>query len=315
MSIAKKAIEKKTITLVLTFVMVVGGLSAYRTLSRLEDPEFTIKEALVITPYPGASAYEVEEEVTDLLEKEIQKLQWVDDRLESKSSRGLSSITVRIDTTVPKKKLPQVWDELRRKVSDVQNKLPPGAGPSIVNDDYGDVWGVFLAITGPEYSYAELKDYVDMLRKELLLVEGVAKIDTLGERKEVVYVELSKDRLAQLRIPEEQIVKQLEQKNLIADAGRLTVGSEFITLSPTGTVTTVKQFESILIGERADQQIYLKDIATVRRGYQDPPSSLIRFDGDVAIGLGISTKSGGNVGGDGRGGCNSDSPNSRSKHR
>jgi multidrug efflux pump subunit AcrB len=146
-------------------------------MSRLEDPEFTIKDALVITPYPGASAMEVEEEVTDNIELAIQQLAQLDE-IESKSERGLSTITVSIKNKYDIDTLPQVWDELRRKVGDAQRGLPPGAGPSLVVDDYGDVFGVFIAIYGDEYSYAELKDVVDMLRKELLLVDDVAKINT-----------------------------------------------------------------------------------------------------------------------------------------
>ncbi len=145
MNFAKFAIEKRTVTLVLTVVMLLGGLSSYKGLSRLEDPEFTIKDALVITPYPGASAREVEEEVSDELEIAVQKLGQLD-QVESKSDRGLSTLTVSIKKKYDRDALPQVWDELRRKVGDAQQSLPPGAGPSIVVDDYGDVYGVFVAI-------------------------------------------------------------------------------------------------------------------------------------------------------------------------
>ena len=171
MDFAGVAIRNRVVTLVLTFVMLAGGMNAYNGMSRLEDPEFTIKDALVMTPYPGASAAEVEEEVTDTLEIAIQQMGQLD-KIVSKSDRGLSTLTVSIKKSYDKATLPQVWDELRRKVNDAARDLPPGAGPSLVIDDYGDVFGVFVAITGDGYSYAELKDYVDFLKRELLLGPG-----------------------------------------------------------------------------------------------------------------------------------------------
>ena len=294
MNIAKFSIERRVTTLVLTFVMLGVGLLSYDGLSRLEDPEFTIKEALIITSYPGASAAEVEEEVTDRLEKAAQQMGQLK-FIESKSDRGLSTITVTIKDKYQKEDLQQVWDELRRKIGDVQEHLPPGAGTSVVVDDYGDVYGIFVAIYGDGYSYAEIKDVVDMLRKELLLVRDVGKIDTFGERVESVYVELNRDRMSQLGISDDAIINELRQKNVVTDAGRVKVGSEFITINPTGEVTSVKQFESILISSGGDEQIYLRDVANVRRGYVDPQDHLIRYDGREAIGLGISTVAGGNV--------------------
>ena len=294
MNIAQFFIERRVITLVLTVVLLGAGVQAYQGMSRLEDPEFTIKEALVITPYPGASAAEVEEEVSDELEKAVQNMGQLRE-VESKSDRGLSTITVTIKDKYDRHTLPQVWDELRRKVGDAQSELPPGTGTSLVVDDYGDVYGIFIAVYGDGYSYAEIKDVVDLLRRELLLVQDVGKIDTYGERTEAVYVELNRDRMSQLGISPEVIINELRQKNLVTDSGRVSVGSEFVTLSPTGTITEVEQFGDILISGSGTEQIYLKDVATVRRGYVEPQKQLIRYDGSPAIGLGISTVSGGNV--------------------
>ena len=294
MNIAQFFIEKRVITLVLTIAMIGAGILAYNSLSRLEDPEFTIKEALVMTPYPGASAAEVEKEVSDRLELAVQDMGQLD-RVESKSDRGMSTLTVVIKDRYRKEELQQVWDELRRKIGDAQVRLPPGAGPSIVFDNYGDVYGIFVAVYGEGYSYAELKDVVDMLRRELLLVEDVGKIDTFGERTEAVYVELDRDRMSQLGISEDVIINELQHRNLVTNAGRVKVGPEFITIEPTGGITDVDQFNSILISGGSKQQIYLRDVAKVRRGYVEPQTSLIRYDGQPAIGLGISTLSGGNV--------------------
>ena len=156
--------------------------------------------------------------------QEIQKLGQVRltyDGLESQSERGRSTITVRIKDKYTKAGLPQVWDELRRKVGDAQGQLPPGAGPSLVVDDFGDVWGIFLAIHGDEYSTAELRHFAKLLRRELLLVKDVAKVDFYAEQREVIYVELSRDKLSQLGIPEQQIIQKLRQKNVAAESGRL----------------------------------------------------------------------------------------------
>ena len=294
MNIAQFFIERRVITLVLTVVMLGAGMSSYQGLSRLEDPEFTIKDALVITSYPGASAAEVEKEVSDRLEKAVQKMGQLK-RVVSKSDRGLSTLTVTMKDKYDKTTLPQVWDELRRKVADTQRELPPGVGQPLVVDDYGDVYGIFLAFSGDGYSYAEIKDVVDFMRRELLLVEGVGKIDTYGERTEAIYVELSRDRMSQLGIPADVVINELRQKNLVTDSGRVQVGSEFITLNPTGEIKTVKQFGNILISSQGSDQIYLKDIANVWRGYVEPQNPVILYDSQPAIGLGISTIAGGNV--------------------
>ena len=226
--IAEASINNRVITLTFAVVMLVGGIKAFNGLSRLEDPEFTIKDALVITPYPGASAAEVEEEVTDHIEIAVQQLGQLDE-IESRSTRGMSNLTVSIKKQYDSAALPQVWDELRRKVGDAQSGLPPGAGPSIVVDDFGDVYGVFVAIYGEEYSYAELKDVVDLLRRELLLVQDVAKIDTYGEFVEAIYVELERDRMAELGIPSSAIIRELKNKNIATD-GRPREGRRGIHL-------------------------------------------------------------------------------------
>ena len=294
-ALASFALRNRTTTLVLTAGLVIGGMSAFTKLSRLEDPEFTIKEALVITEYPGATAREVEEEVSDRVERAIQQLGQLKE-IESKNDRGLSTITVRIKDQYDQAALPQVWDELRRKVGDVQGQLPPRAGPSIVNDDYGDVWGVFIAIYGDEYTYAELKEYAKLLRRELLLVKDVAKIEFWGDRSEAVYVVPNRDRMSQLGIHPAQITEALKDKNIVADAGRARVGQEFLAIDPTGTFRSVRDFGDLPItGYETDQQIYLSDLAEIKRAYVDPQDRILRYDGQLAIGLGVSTVSGGNV--------------------
>jgi len=294
MNFAEVSINNRVVTLTFAAVMLLGGFQAFNGLSQLEDPEFTIKDALVVTPYSGASAAEVEAEVTDEIEIAVQQLAQLDE-IESRSVRGMSTVTVSIKKQYDRHSLPQVWDELRRKIGDAQSNLPPGAGPSLVIDDYGDVYGVFVAIYGEEYSYAELKSVVDLLRRELLLVRDVAKIDTYGEFVEAIYVELERDRMAELGIPSSAIIRELTDKNVAADAGRVKVGPEFISIVPTGELDSVENFESLLVSPGEARQVFLRDVAQVRRGYVEPHSTLMRYDGRAAIGLGISTVSGGNV--------------------
>ncbi len=295
MNIAEYAIEKKTITLVLTFILLVGGLLSYERLGRFEDPEFTIKESLILTYYPGALPTEVEEEVTDVIETAVQQMPQLK-KVTSLSRAGQSIVIVKMRDKYDKHTLPQIWDELRRKVSDVQSSLPPGVQPSIVKDDFGDVYGIFFAVTGEGYSYREIKDYVDFLKRELLLVPGVAKIDIWGAQREAIFVEISRARLAQLGISLQAIYKTLEQQNLITSAGRVKVGSESILIHPTGEIDSVQEIGELLINEKdSDKLIYLKDVATINRDYVTPPRTLLRFNGTPGLAIGISSVSGGNV--------------------
>jgi len=295
MKITEYCLDNRTTTLVLTVVMIVAGLGAYQKMGRLEDPEFTIKDALITTQYPGASAQEVEEEVTDEIEIAVQQLGQLKE-VKSVSYRGLSIVTATMKDNYDKTSLPQVWDELRRKVGDAQLRLPPGAGPSIVNDDFGDVYGIFFALYGAEYSYDELWDVAKLLRRELLLVDDVAKIDIFADRPEVIYVELNRDRMSQLGIPSSAIAQELQQQNIVSNSGGVTVGSEFVTIDPTELVDSEEDIANILIsGSDSDAQIYLRDIAEIRRGYREPANKLLRFDGKLAIGIGVSTAAGGNV--------------------
>jgi multidrug efflux pump subunit AcrB len=295
MNLAEFSFRRKTTVYVITILLFLGGLASFQNLGRLEDPEFTIKQAVVFTRYPGATAYQVEQEVTERLEEAIQAM---GQRYEirSLSKPGLSIIYAEMQDKYDKETLPQVWDELRRKVGDAQGQLPPGAGPSVVNDDYGDVYGVFLAITGDGYSYAEMLEYAKTLKRELLVVRDVAKIAFWGAIEETVYVELSRSKMSQLGISPQQAFATLGQQNAVNNSGRFKVGDEYIRFNPTGEFKSVKEMEDLLIrGGPSESLVYLKDIATIRRGFQEPPTQILHYNGKSAIGLGISTISGGNV--------------------
>ncbi len=293
MNPAAFALRKRTLMVVLTLMALGGGILAYQSLGRLEDPTFTIKTALVVTRYPGASPQEVEEEVTDLIEEAVQSLGQVKE-IYSTSQDGLSVVYVDIQDTYTSEELPQIWDELRRKVNDVQGKLPPGAGPSLVNDDFGDVYGVFFALTGSDYSYAELKDYAEYLKKELLLCPEVAKIDFWGLRQEVIYVEFERARLAELGVSPVQIYHTLQTQNAVEQSGQVDVNGEYMRITPTGSFTSEELIADLFIGG-SQGLVRLGDVARIRRDYEDPPRNIMRFNGQPGIGLGISTVDRGNV--------------------
>src|SRR5262245_11718087 len=290
------SVRNNRIVFVAMLLVLVGGLVAYKNMGRLEDPEFTIKEALIITPYPGASAEEVAKEVTNPIESAVQQLGQLD-RVDSESSRGRSVVSAVIQDRFHKDRIPQVWDELRRKIADVQPQLPPSVrGRSMVVDDFGDVFGIFLAITGEGFSFPEVRRYVEFLRRELLQVSGVKSIELFGEQQEVVFLEISRQRLAQLGINEEQIYAKLQERNIAADGGGVRVGDQRVPLDPKGEFTSADaMLELVIRSDRTGRQLLLRDVATLARGDQDPPRRLLRYDGKPAIGLGISTAQGGNV--------------------
>ncbi len=249
---------------------------------------------MVVTPYPGASPQEVENEVTEKIEKAVQELGQLE-RVKSYSARGLSTVVVVIKDKFDKTKLPQIWDELRRKINDYQKELPPGAGPSLVNDDFGDVYGVYYALTGDGYTYAELKKVAEMLKRELLTVTDVKKVVFFGEQREAIYIEISRTKMAALGITRKEIFDALKAKNLAVDAGKIKIGTEYISIVPSGLYKSEKDFGELFISSKGGKLIYLKDVATIKRDYVDPPTKILRFNGQPAIGIGISTVLGGNA--------------------
>ncbi len=294
MNIAEFSIKKSVITWTITVVMLVLGYFSYMDLPRLEDPEFAIKDAVIVTPYPGASPEEVQEEVTELIEKACQELGQLR-RVESYSARGLSTVKVKIKDKYDKNALPAVWDELRRKILDVTPHLPPGAGPPIVNDDFGDVFGVYFGLTGEGFTFAEMKDVAELLKRELLTVQDVKKVTFFGEQSEAIYVEISRTKMAALGITRHEIFAALQAKNMPVDSGRIKIGPEYMAINPTGEFKSEKDFGGLFIASKGGRLIYLKDVATIWRDYVDPPRKLLRVNGKPAIGIAVSTVAGGNA--------------------
>lgn len=297
MNIAAYTLRKRTIAWLACLLLLIGGYLAYQQLGRFEDPEFVIRQAVIVTPYPGALPAQVAEEVTDAIEGAVQQLQEVKE-ITSVSSLGQSRVLVEIDMRFAQTKddLEQVWDKLRRKVADAQRRLPPGAGPSLVNDDFGDVYALFFAVTGDGYRLEQIRDYVERLERELLLVPGVARVATLGAPEDAIYVEIAASKAASLGVGLEQIDQALRERNLIVPAGDLRIGPQRVPVSPTGQFDSVAAIGNIVLtGQGSERVIYLRDIATITRGVVEPPRALMRFDGRPAIGLGLSNIAGGNV--------------------
>ena len=295
MNIAEFSIRNKTISWLLTVLILVGGVMSFTGLARLEDPEFTIKDAVIITQYPGASPQQVEEEVTYPLENAIQQLQYVD-YIRSINTTGLSQITVTMKNNYGPDDLPQIWDELRRKVNDLAPKLPPGVMPPLVNDDFGDIYGLLFGVVGDGYTYKELVDFVDYIRRELVLVEGVGKVAVAGKQQEQVFVEISRSKLTRLGIPYQRIYDILATQNIVSNSGAVKLGEEYIRFNPTGEFQDVQELERLIISESgAKELVYLGDVATVSRGFKEVPSYIASVNGRQAVTLGISFASGYNV--------------------
>ncbi|MEM6536458.1 MAG: efflux RND transporter permease subunit [Pseudomonadota bacterium] len=297
MSIAEYSIKNRLITWIVVLLSVAGGVYAYQMMPRFEDPEFTIRIAQVITEYPGATPEEVANEVSDALEAEIQSMQEVDE-ITSTSSDGLSIIDVEIkfDFAPDKQALQAVWSKLRNRVDDAVSDLPPGAGQPVVNDEYGDVYGLYYLVTGDGFTLKELENYTLALRKNILTVDGVAKVELSGDQTEAIYVEVSRERAAALGVSISNIFNDLAQQNSVVSAGDAVIGDRRIVIHPTGALDTVSAIENVVVTTGADGDlVYLRDIATVQRGLVDPPMNLVRFNGQEAIGFGVSNVSGANV--------------------
>ncbi|VGO12900.1 Cobalt-zinc-cadmium resistance protein CzcA [Pontiella desulfatans] len=293
MNPASFALRKRTVMVVMTIMLIAAGFLSYQKLGRLENPDFTIKTALVVTQYPGASPTEVEEEVTDPIEVAIQSMSQLKE-VYSTSMEGVSIVYVDVRDTYTSTELPQIWDELRKKIGDMQGQLPPGAGPSIVNDDFGDVYGVFFALTGGDYSYAELKEYAEDLKTELLHCDDVAKIAFWGLQQEVIYVEFDRARITELGLSPEQIAGTMQAQNVVQPSGKVEIDGNYMRITPTGDLASEQVISDLFVGG-GDELVRLGDIATVRRGYYDPKRQIMNFNGAPAIGIGISTVAGGNV--------------------
>lgn len=297
MNLAEYTLRKATIAWVATFLVLFGGYYSYQNLGRFEDPEFIIRQAVIVTAYPGASPAQVAEEITDLIEGAVQQIPELDEVLSvSRAGESMVKVEARLEFSKSQRELDQVWEKLRSKIAEVSRALPPGAAQPLVKGDFGDVYALFYAITGEGYSPRQRYDYADFLRRELALVPGVARVSLLGERKEAIYIEISRAKAAQLGIPLESIYATLKAQNIITPAGQIPAGDLRLPIYPAASLDADSALgELIVAGDAKQGLVRLRDVAEVKREYVDPPGVLLRYDGQAAIGLGISNITGGNV--------------------
>jgi len=293
------ALRHRTLTLFFLLLFTLAGVLAYATLGLKEEPEFKFKVMVVRVLWPGATAEEIEQQVTDKLERKLQDTPNLD-YLRSYSRPGESVVFVNLAGSTRAGQVDDSWYQVRKKVSDVAAELPAGVIGPFFNDEFGDTYTNIYAVTGDGFGYAEVKDYADLLRAELLRVPGVEKVDLLGVQEEKVYVEYSHQKLAALGLDPQQLFAALAQQNRVAPAGRVLTGVANLQVRVTGGFESAADVESVAL--RANGRSFrLGDVASVRRGYADPPGAKMRHQGREAIGVAVTMSSAGDVVALGRG--------------
>lgn len=297
MNIAEFSIRNKVLCTIVIILTLVSGYNSYINMSRLEDPEFTIRQAQVISYYPGATPLEVAQELSEPIESAIQQMTEVKS-VTSISSSGKSEISVEIKYEYSKNKaeLQAIWGKLRNKISDVTSSLPVGSSTPIVADDFGDLFGMYFFIYGDDYSMPELQVYAKTLRNDLMSIDGLARVDVSGEVKEAIYVKFSRERMQHLGVSINAIYQSLDTQNLVVDAGEVNVGTRRIAISPSGSINSVDAISNILVQTSdSDNLVYLGDIAEVSRGLVKPEDKIYYYNGHRALAIGLSATSGGNI--------------------
>lgn len=287
MNITEFFLKKKTLFWSLIVAIVVGGIYAYIKMPKLEDPLIAVKQAIIITPYPGASAHEVELEVTSIIEDELRTINNILD-IQSTSSENLSMVSLSLEGTVPDRNVEQYWDMLRRKVQNAASRLPSGAMTPIVMDDVSDVYGMFYALTGEDYSYAELEKYAKFIKRELLEVKGVRRIEIFGTRSECIDIIIPQEQIARTGIIPTQIMMAIDGQNQPVITGSYKTGDEKIRLAVDGKLEDVESIRNIILQTPTGEQVKLGDIAEVARSYQDPQTYGFWVNNAPALSLSIS---------------------------
>lgn len=290
MSLPEYSLKNRKVVWFFLFILLAGGALGFVTLGKKEDSVFVIKSASLVCSYPGATPLEVEQLVTEPIEREVQSMRLVH-KITSESYYGLSKILVELDPATRASEIPQLWDELRRKVLNIQPRLPTGASPVTVADDFGDVYGIYygLSVDGG-FTWAELRDWAQRIKTALVTVDGVQKVSLFGEQTPVVNVYVNLAALANFAIRPETIVATIGQQNTIVNSGEKQAGALQIQILEAGTYKGLDDISNQMLTAASGKQYRLGDIARVERGYADPPQTLMRVDGRRAVGIGISTE-------------------------
>jgi len=292
-NLSRWALKHIPLTRYLIVVLLFGGIVSYGRLGQDEDPPFTFRVMVVRAVWPGATAVQMAEQVTDKLERKLQETPYVN-TIRSYSKPGETTVLVELRQSTPPKETPAIWYQVRKKIGDIAGTLPSGVIGPFFNDEFGDTYGSIFALSGDGFTYAEMKDYADFVRQQLLRVPLVAKVEEFGVQNEKVNVEFSSKRFAQLGVPFEQIVNQIATQNQVESAGVLVTPTDNLQVRVTGSLKTVADIENLQL--RAGSTTFrLGDFATVKREYQDPPTDKMRFNGKEVIGLGVSMEKGGNI--------------------
>jgi len=294
-NLSQWALEHPALTRYLMVVLMVLGFASYFQLGQDEDPPFTFRAMVVRTYWPGATAQQVAEQVTDRIERTLQEVPYAD-KIRSYSKPGESQIIFQLKDASRPKEVPQIWYTVRKKVADMRHTLPQGVQGPFFNDEFGDVFGVIYALEAePGYSYAELKTFADDVRQQLLRVPDVAKVELFGVQDEKLYVEISQKRLAQLGLDLNQVLQQLGQQNAVESAGAVQTPLDVVQVRVAGQFHAVEQLAAMPIRGSTGGQLRLGDIAQIRRGYVDPPQVKVRHEGKDVIALGVSMAKGGDI--------------------
>ena len=294
MNFTEYALKNKALVYFFVIVLVLGGIYSFFTMSKLEDPAVTVKQAMVITAFPGASSWQVELEVTDVLEKSIRSMGNLD-HVESRSMDDVSYILVELASTVPPADLQQYWDILRRKVSNVQAQLPAGAQPSMVLDDFGDVYGMFYAMTSEGFGYQKMIDYAQLVRRTVLDIDGVSSVDIYGERQSCINIDIQEAKMANLGVHPAEIILTLRGQNATVYSGYYNSGDKRVRVGVDGSFNNIDDISNLLIRGHEEDQIRLGDVATISKGYVEPQREGLVYDTLPAIAISIAMKEGGNI--------------------
>jgi multidrug efflux pump subunit AcrB len=292
-NLSRWALEHIPLTRYLIAVLLIGGVMSYGRLGQDEDPPFTFRAMVISADWPGATSLQMAEQVTDKLEKKLQETPYVD-KIRSYSKPGETMIFLELRESTPPKEVQDIWYQVRKKIGDIKDTLPQGVIGPFYNDEFGDTFGSIFALSADGYSPAELKDYADFVRQQFLQVPSVSKVEQYGVQDEKIYIEFSQKKFAQLGIPFEAIVSQLNAQNTVESTGVLVTPSDNLQVRVTGAVKSVKDLQNLQL--RANGTTFrLGDFANITRGYIDPPHDKMRYDGKDVIGLGISMEHGGNI--------------------
>ncbi|MFZ6645218.1 efflux RND transporter permease subunit [Undibacterium sp. TJN25] len=292
-NLSRWALEHIPLTRYLIVALLLGGIWSYGRLGQDEDPPFTFRAMVVSANWPGATALQMADQVTDKLEKKLQETPYID-RIRSYSKPGQTLIILQLRESTPPKETAQAWYQVRKKIGDIRSTLPPGVQGPFFNDEFGDTYGSIFALSGDGFTYQQVKDYADFVRQQFLRIPSVSKVEMFGVQDQKINIVFSQKKFSQLGIPFDAVVSQIASQNSVEGTGVMVTPTDNLQVRVTGALMTVKDLEDLQL--RANGTTFrLGDFADVTRGYTDPPSDKMRFNGKEVIGLGISMERGGNI--------------------